>query len=93
MTDESIDRESGKPAKTIYGSGATYELDGETVVIRGFALDDGGYAFEFDRAGRIYPLRLSRTGMEATLAVFQDILWKAPRSTDQTSASGSEGKP
>jgi hypothetical protein len=88
VTDESENKDP--PVKSIYGREVKYSLDGEDCAIAGFALSDGGYQFEFERAGRMYPLRLSKTGCSAMMALIQDILWHAPPShTD----SAPEGQP
>jgi hypothetical protein len=76
MTDESTD----KAAKAVHGRKCRYKLGEETVSIAAYILDDGGVAWEFNRDGRVYPLRLSRTGMDAMIALWHDLMWTRPPS-------------
>ena len=74
MDNQELDEKS----KIIYARSIEYELKGEKIKIHAFAIDDGGYQFEFYRGVRTYPLRLSKTGMEALIALYQDMVWNAP---------------
>lgn len=75
MTDETPVKE---PAKILDGRGVSYELKGEKCDIACFALDDGGFSWEFKRADRVYPLRLSKIGMEVMISLYHEMLWSSP---------------
>ena len=75
-----------KPTKAIYGREVHFQLDGEEVQIACFACEDGGFSWEFKRNGRAYPLRLSKMGMDAMIALYHEMLWRAPPAQPESEA-------
>jgi hypothetical protein len=85
--------ESGEdvnPVKTIYGRAVKFKLGEDDVMVSALALSDGGIQIEFDRAGRILPVRISKTGAEALVVLLQDLFWHAPPIPAQPSTSSAE---
>jgi hypothetical protein len=67
------------PAVALCGRVVKYKTEsGEECEIYAWTLDDSGYYFRFHRAGRQYPLRLSKEGAVALTALIQDLWWHSP---------------
>ena len=77
------EHELDQPTTLLYGREVRYELSGEQCSIRGFAAADGGFMWEFIRNDRTYPLRLSKVGMDAMIALYHDMIWHAPPAPTQ----------
>ena len=78
------DEEETVQTKVLEGRKVEYSIGEEKVSIGGYLLDDGGVHWEFCRGGRTYPLRISKIGMDAMIAVWHELMWvKSPSVKDK----------
>ena len=79
------DDQTYEPANSMHGRRVVYKMqNGDECAVFCAALDDGGFYWSFERAGRKYPLRLSRDGMDAMIALYHDMLWNSPAVPEKT---------
>jgi hypothetical protein len=67
--------EEAPTEKTLEGRVIKYTTGDEQIEVHGYRLDDGGVYWRFVRAGDVYPLSLSKKGMEAMLSIWHDLTW------------------
>lgn len=83
-----MSKENTEECRSIWGRAVSFETSGEKCEVHLFALQDGDVLWEFVRADRALPIRLSKEAFEAMFALSHELLWDAPKVPSDSANEG-----